>query len=411
MYSLEVYGLTKRYGKTIALNDVSFSLRPGEALAILGPAESGKTTLVRLLSGLEQPDEGRIIINGKNITEIPAAERHIGSVMQDGHSLFPHLDVFENIAWSIQHNLPRKENRKEIMRQRVMLVAQSVQLEHLLHHKVSTLSEGEQLRVALARAVVKRPQLYLFDEPFMHLDTPTRLAARRELVELHRTTSTPCIYLTRDQPEAFALANEVIVMHQGEMQQIGTRADLFYAPATLWVAEWLGFPPMNTVVGSLQGTYKEDGIHYRVWSKSITPLLPLKWTHILDQEACQDAIIGIRPEDIIPEWEFQEKWNPTLHTVNVKILSSEWNQSKTLAQLQLPHIEDKFMAVFDIAHDRLKIGDIITVGFNPEQFCLFHPLTKRLLLAPLVMPNQRWRPAGNQISGTLMKHYRLTQPG
>jgi ABC-type sugar transport system ATPase subunit len=208
------------------------------------------------------------------------------------------------------------------------------------------------------------------------------LAIRRELVELQRTTLIPCVYVTRDQPEAFALANRIAVINQGVIQQIGTRAELVNAPATLWVAQWLGFPPMNTLTGYLQGTYQTEGLCYRVWAKSVMPLLPVKWTGLLESLKLNSVILGIRPEYIIPEWEFAEKLQPSFATVRVEILASEWNQGKTIVQLQLPHPDEQFMAVFDISHDQVKIGQMLTIAFNPAHCCLFHPENQQLLHAP-----------------------------
>jgi multiple sugar transport system ATP-binding protein len=406
MYSLEVSGLTKHFGQTPVLKDVSFSVLPGESFAILGPEDSGKTTLLRLLSGLEVCDQGRILINGVDITHTPSFERSIAVVLQNRYGLLPHLDVNENLSMSLHAGSVAK---KGLMRERVLFAAQTLHVQHLLERKISTLSDGDQLRVALARGLVKRPQLYLLDESLMQLDTPTRLAVRRELVAFQRTSQLPFVYMTRDQPEAFALADRVAVIHDGEIQQIGTRAELFYTPATLWVAQWLGFPPMNTITGYLQGTYQPDGMHYRIWAKSMAPLLPVQWTSVLSNLQNPDIIVGIRPEDILPEWELAEKWLPSFCAVKVEVMASEWNQGKTLAQLQLPHTEDRFMAVFDIPHDQVKIGQVLTVAFDPERFCLFHPRTEKLLYAPSFTTGLR-RNAGNPISRPLWQNYRLDRP-
>jgi ABC-type sugar transport system ATPase subunit len=319
------------------------------------------------------------------------------------------MSAFENIAMPLQSGLVNRGNKKEAQKQRVIEIAQSLQIEHLLERKVSTLTVREQLNVALARGFARKPQLYLFDESFMQMDTPTRLAARREMVEFQRATQIPCIYMTRDQPEAFALANRVGIINDGEMQQVGTRAELFYAPATLWVAQWLGFPPMNTITGYLQGTYHPDGMHYRVWAKSMAPLLPMKWTTVLSSLQSPDVTVGIRPEDIIPEWEFAEKWHPSLCAVKVEVLASEWNQGKTLAQFQLPHAADQFIAVLDIPHDQLKIGQIITIAFDPARFCLFHPRTQQLLYAPPVLPGSNRR-MNNLSSSQPLHGYHLDRP-
>lgn len=375
MYGLEVHELTKRFEKVVAVNDVSFSLLAGQSLAILGPPESGKTTLLRLLAGVEVPDSGLIMFNGEDLTSVPSFKRNIGMLFQNSYGLIPHMEAFDNIVMPLQHALMSKEG----MKRRVTLTAQALSISHLLERKVSTLNGGERLRVALARVFVKNPALYLFDDIFQNLDTPTRLAARREVAEMQKNMGLTCIYTTSDQDDAFAFADHVAVINEGTIQQIGTRAELLTAPARLWVAQWLGFPPMNTVRGYLQGTYQQDGICYRVWAKGFAPLLPSKWSRVIEDLQCKELAIGIRPEAIIPEWEANEKWRPSFYRLRGEVLASEWHQGKALVQLQFPHAEEAFMAIFAISHDQVKIGQMLSVAFDPEQFCLFHPETQELL--------------------------------
>jgi ABC-type sugar transport system ATPase subunit len=378
MYNLEVHELTKRVGKTTLIDNVRLSLQSGELLALLGPPESGKTLFLRLLTGLEEPTRGRIMVNGEDVTDLPAVKRNIGMVFQNGYGLIPHITVSECIALPLQHVLMSKDG----MEYRVEMVAKTLNIVHLLDRKISTLSNGERLRVALARIISKGPAVYLFDDLLGPQDTPTRLRARREIVELHQKLGFTCIYATSDPTDAFAVSNRVAVIHQGKIQQIGTRSELIQTPATLWVAQWLGFPPMNTLQGYLQGTYQPEGICYRLWAKGFTPLLPLKWTRVIDIHQCKEIYIGIRPENIIPEWEFRERWKPSLYTLKAEVVASEWNQGKTLAQLRLPQVDEPLMAVFDIAHERVQIGHVFMVAFDPEDFCLFHPKTQQLLQTP-----------------------------
>lgn len=378
MSSLEAQGLTKRAGKTTLIDNVSFSLQASELFVILGPPGSGKTLLLRLLAGLEEPDRGRVTINGADVTDLPAAQRGISMLFQNGYGLIPHMTVSENMALPLQHALISKNGAEY----RIAKVAQNLRIAHLLERKISTLTDGERLHVALARAIVKAPSIYLFDDLFAHLDTPTRLSARRELVEIQQTLHLSCVFVTSDPEDAFALANRVAIVQDGKIQQLGTRAELINWPATLWVAQWLGFPPMNTLTGYVQGTYQPTGLCYRVWAKGFTPLLPARWTPLIGDLRSEEIILGVRPESIIPEWELQKKWKPSLYTLKGEILASEWKQNKTVVHLQFPHVDETFIAVFSIAHDQVKTGQILTVAFDPEDFCLFHPRTNLLLHDP-----------------------------
>lgn len=382
MYALEIHGVTKRFGKTVALDDVHLTVRSNELLALLGPAGSGKTTLLRLISGLDAPDQGTILINGKDTANIPLEKRQIGMLFQDTYGLIPHLNVLENIAMPLKLRTTHKRN----VQPHVLDAATVLEISHLLEQKVVTLTKGERLRVALARALVKDPSLLLLDEIFSQIDTPTRLAARHMLVAIQHATHLPCLFASSDQPDAFALTDRVVLLNQGKIQQIGTRAELVHKPATVWVAQWVGFPPMNTLTGFLQGTYQPEGLCYRVWARGFAPLLPAKWTLILNSAQSPEVVLGIRPENIIPEWDFGEKWKPSFYTVKAEIRAREWNQGKTLAQLRLPNTETEFLAVFDISHDKLQLGQVIAVAFDPEQFCLFHAQKQTLLHAPPIPP-------------------------
>jgi multiple sugar transport system ATP-binding protein len=378
MYSLEVHDLTKRVGKTTVIDTIRLSLQPGELLSLLGPPESGKTMLLRLLTGLEEPSRGQIMLNGEDVTDIPATKRSVGMIFQNGYGLIPHITAAECIALPLQHALMSKDG----MDYRVTVVAKTFNISHLLERKIASLSVSERLRVALARSLAKDPVIYLFDDLLAQLDTPTRLAMRREIVEVQQKMGFACIYATSNPDDAFAISNRVAVINKGKIQQIGTRSELVQTPATLWVAQWLGFPPMNTLAGYLQGTYQPEGICYRIWAKGFTPLLPVKWTRIIDIHQCKEIFVGIRPENIIPEWEFQEKWRPSFYVLKAEVQASEWNQGKTLAQLRIPNVEEPFMAVFDIAHENVQVGQIFSIALDPDDFCLFHPQTQQLLQTP-----------------------------
>ncbi len=247
--SVDVSNLTKRFGATKAVDDVSFSVAEGEFVALLGPSGSGKTTVLRMLAGLERPDEGRIAVHGRPVfggrREIPAEERDIGMVFQD-YALWPHMTVAQNIAFGLRL-------RRFTRRDRDARVAEALSLVHLdgLDARFpDQLSGGQQQRVAIARALATRPRLLLLDEPLSNLDAALREEMRVELVRLLKAQGITAIYVTHDRIEALAMADQIVVMRDGRVAQIGAPEELYARPATLFIAGFLG--AANVVAGAVE---------------------------------------------------------------------------------------------------------------------------------------------------------------
>ena len=237
--SIEVAGLTKRFGPFVAIADVSLCVETGELVALLGPSGSGKTTLLRVIAGLEIPDEGRILFDGQNSTNRRIADRRVGFVFQH-YALFRHLSVFENIAFGLRVR-PRdtRPTRADIER-RVHRLLELVQLEAMADRYPSQLSGGQRQRVALARALAVEPEVLLLDEPFGALDAKVRKELRRWLRRLHDELHVTSIFVTHDQEEALEAADRVVVMNQGRVEQVGTPAEVYANPATPFVYDFLG---------------------------------------------------------------------------------------------------------------------------------------------------------------------------
>ncbi len=244
MTRLALAGVTKSFGRTTALCDVDLAVAAGELVAILGPSGSGKTTLLRAVAGLDAPDAGAIFVDGQNVTARAARERNVGMVFQD-LALFPHLSVRENIAFGL------RARRTPGCDARVRAAADLARIAPLLDRKPGTLSGGERQRVAIARALACDPVAYLFDEPFAALDAPLRAALRVELAELRGQLDAAMVFVTHDQSEALALGDRIAVMRRGSIEQIGTAADLLAAPATRFVAEFVGLPPRSLIDGTV----------------------------------------------------------------------------------------------------------------------------------------------------------------
>jgi ABC-type Fe3+/spermidine/putrescine transport system ATPase subunit len=230
-----VIGISKRFGKASVLENISFDVGEGEVLVLLGASGSGKTTILRIIAGLEMPYTGKVILHGKDVTELPARERGVGVIFQS-YALFPKMTVEKNIGYGLRI---RKRKRKEI-RETVNELLSLVQLEEHRKKYPSQLSGGQQQRVAIARTLAYKPEVLLFDEPFGALDTQTRVHLRREIRALLKKVNVPSIFITHDQEEALELGDRVAVLNVGHVEQIGTPFEIYNHPATEYVATFLG---------------------------------------------------------------------------------------------------------------------------------------------------------------------------
>jgi spermidine/putrescine transport system ATP-binding protein len=232
---LEFQSVCKTFGERSILKDISLSVEAGEFLTFLGPSGSGKTTLLRLVGGFEQADGGKILLNGEDISQLPPYKRRVNTVFQS-YALFPHLNVFRNIAFGLQ-NLRMEQDE---MRERVALVLQMVQLTGLEERFPHELSGGQQQRVALARAMVMRPAVLLLDEPFGALDQKLRKRMQAELKALQRKLGLTFVFVTHDQEEALSLSDRVVLLHQGQLEQVGQPEEIYSRPRTRFAAEFMG---------------------------------------------------------------------------------------------------------------------------------------------------------------------------
>jgi ABC-type Fe3+/spermidine/putrescine transport system ATPase subunit len=244
-----VRALSKRFGSTTVLEDISFDVAEGEALVLLGASGSGKTTILRVIAGLEQPYTGKVMLHGKDVTELPARERGVGVIFQS-YALFPKMTVEKNIAYGLKiRRRPRKEIKKA--------VNELLSLVQLAEHRKkypSQLSGGQQQRVAIARTLAYKPEVLLFDEPFGALDAQTRVHLRREIRALLKKVNVPAIFITHDQEEALELGDRIAVINTGHIEQIGTPAEIYNYPATEYVATFLG------AANILEGVFHGDKV-------------------------------------------------------------------------------------------------------------------------------------------------------
>ena len=258
---LEVRGIAKRFGSVVAIERVDIDVQRGEFVAIMGPSGCGKTTLLRIIAGLERADAGTLLLRGEDIVDVPVHKRSTRLIWQD-YSLFPFLNVRKNIEFG----LTLRRHDKKAVRAKVEAVAAQVHLDHLLSRRIGQLSGGEKQRVAIARALVTEPEILLLDEPLSSLDAHLRIKVQSELTVLQRELAISFIYVTHNQSEAFAMADRVVVMNKGVVEQIGRPAEIYNRPETHFVAEFVGANNIfeGRVSDTAGGTVAVDCNHGRV---------------------------------------------------------------------------------------------------------------------------------------------------
>lgn len=376
MSNLEIEELAKQFGSRRVVDRVSFQIDNGEFFVLLGPSGGGKTTILRMICGLEQPDAGKIVLNGQDITKLSPRQRNLGMVFQD-YGLYPTMDVYGNIAYGLEtRHVPRAEIQK-----RVPQAAEMLGLTPLLRRSITDLSGGEQQRVALARILARDADAFLFDEPLSNLDPKLRYQARRDIVKVHRAKQKPSIYVTHDQTEAFALGDRIAIMAEGHLQQIGSPDELLEAPANIFVARFIGSPPMNLLAAEL--CYQDSQYTVQMASKSF--VLPERWNPTLQAYSGESGVLlGIRPHAIIPEWQFASlDYEPLV--LAAEILESEVLIGEIAARLKLSS-GATLDAIWPESENPPSRGEYVKISINPEMFCLFDPLNEQALQSVRTAP-------------------------
>jgi len=297
MATVKLENITKRFGDLIALDDVTLDIRDGEFFVLLGQTGAGKTTTLRCIAGLDRPEAGRIYLDGTCVNDVTPAERDIAFVFQS-HILYPHLSVYENMAFPLQ---PRRLSAEEIDR-RVRDIAQMLHIEHLLLRMPNQLSGGETQRVGLGRAMVRRPRVFLMDEPISNLDAKLRSEMRAEIRWRQREFGTTTCYVTHDQIEAMSMADRIAVLETGKIQQLGTPADIYNHPANLFVAGFIGNPSMNCIPCTVSNAH--SGLHLTLANNlQQDKALLIKDQRIAkalsDNGSTRETIFGAYPADVI----------------------------------------------------------------------------------------------------------------
>ena len=351
MASLELCGVKKSFGPVAVLHDLDLAIQHGEFLVLLGPSGCGKSTLLRIVAGLEDADAGDILVGGRRVNELEPGDRNVAMVFQS-YALYPHMNVAENIGFALRMaKMPRPE-----MTSRVAAAAKVLGLTDLLKRLPKELSGGQRQRVAMGRALVRETELFLFDEPLSNLDAKLRVQMRAELRALHNRLGVTSIYVTHDQMEAMTLADRIVVMRDGKIEQVGSPFEVYDQPANIFVAQFLGSPTMNLLSASL-------GDRHALVEPGVQVELPPGFTSTL---GLGDAIhYGVRPQDLMIS---EAKGIPcTVSTV-------ESTGSETLLYCTYGRNEQAICAAVSgrVAH---KAGDRVHLQPQNDRVCIFDAAT------------------------------------
>jgi multiple sugar transport system ATP-binding protein len=361
-FGLELSGVSKSYGDAPIIDNISFQVPEGELLVLVGPSGSGKSTLLRLIAGLVPHDGGEIRIGGRDVGELPPAQRDTAMVFQS-YALFPHMTISENLSFGMRARGVEREHSAT----RVSEVASALALGPMLKRYPRELSGGERQRVALARAMLREPELFLMDEPLSNLDAQLRVHARAEIVRLHSRLQTTTVYVTHDQSEALSMGDRIGVLNRGRLEQLGTPTVVYHHPRTLFVARFIGTPAMNAL------TVKAMPPEHVGWNGHLVPIPP-RFHPSLNQ--LEDLVLGVRPEHVYLQG---SRWargmtplEPMTATVDIVELAGDQTflELDVHGSLLVARVEPDFL---------VHRGDRIHIWFHTDSLHLFDPSSEMAL--------------------------------
>ena len=347
MAQMNIQHIDKIYdNKVQAVFDFNLDVKDGELIVLVGPSGCGKSTTLRMIAGLEDITAGQLLLDGRDITRTPAKDRDMAMVFQN-YALYGHMTIYENMAFSLTL---RKEN-PNVIHKKVLAAAEILGLTSQLNKKPSQLSGGQRQRVAMGRSIVRNPKVFLFDEPLSNLDAKLRGATRREILLLHKRLKATMLYVTHDQTEALTLADRIVCMSMGHVQQVGTPLELYDAPANKFVASFIGLPPMNFFTVTVREDYLE-GKGFRVSLTAAEKQALVPW-------AGKEIDLGVRPEDVRADGD-----------IPMKVFSNENLGMNTLVHGHIggsDAVSNKLSAKLR-GWCEYKSGDAITVSFARKRF-------------------------------------------
>jgi multiple sugar transport system ATP-binding protein len=366
MAQVELKNVVKRFGSTQVVHGANLSIQDNEFIVLVGPSGCGKSTILRMIAGLESVSDGEIRIDDKPVNEVAPKDRNVAMVFQN-YALYPHMSVYDNMAFSLKM---AKESKNEI-ENKVRHASEILELTPYLHRKPSELSGGQRQRVAMGRAIVRKPAVFLFDEPLSNLDAQLRTQMRRELKKLHLKMQTTTIYVTHDQVEAMTLADKIVILKDGYIQQVGSPIEVFERPANRFVAGFIGNPPTNISPAQFQ----VDGDRTFIRMQELTLPVP----HPPECRDGQEVLAGIRPDSI--------KTGHGLETLpDAGKLQGEVIVSEILGGQSLLEFSVGGNTMIAELEGRIKArpGERIELGFDLDRLLFFDPETEEAIYGPSI---------------------------
>lgn len=375
MATVKLENITKRFGDLTALDDITLDIQDQEFFVLLGQTGAGKTTTLRCIAGLDKPEEGTIYLDDVSVNDKTPAERDVAFVFQS-HILYPHLSVYENMAFPLH---PRRLSTEEIDR-RVRDIAQMLHIEHLLMRSPNQLSGGETQRVGLGRAMVRRPQVFLMDEPISNLDAKLRTEMRAEIRWRQRELGTTTFYVTHDQIEAMSMADRIAILEAGRIQQLGTPSDIYNHPANLFVAGFIGNPSMNCIRCDISST--NDELHLKLANDTendnSVAIQDARIAKVLnDKVSNRDTIFGAHAEDVIVSHQ------AIPNAFQAEVYSVEPLGAETIVELTLGRDAagaHTILKAVTAPNFEAEIGQYLYVSFVAERMYFFDKTTGNAIL-------------------------------
>jgi multiple sugar transport system ATP-binding protein len=344
-------------GGVVAVSDATLKINDKEFLVLVGPSGCGKSTFLRMIAGLEEPTQGTIKIGGEVVNDIPPKNRDIAMVFQN-YALYPHMTVYKNMAFGLKlRHFPKAE-----IDERVKEAARILGITKLLDRKPKALSGGQRQRVAVGRAIVRQPKAFLFDEPLSNLDAKLRVEMRAELKKLHRRLQSTMIYVTHDQVEAMTLGDRIVVMNDGVVQQVDNPLNVYDYPENMFVAGFIGTPPMNF----LKGRLVQENSRFYFDEGTVRILLPQRFISAVARLMGNPLTLGIRPEDLFDLKDYTA-------TVNNNVVRATANVVEPLGNEMIVYFStrtNEFIGKFD-AHHRIAMGQEMQLVFDMDKIHLF----------------------------------------